>query len=269
MEPLAYLVPHDFSEVGNAATRYALQLAKQTHGIVHILHIVKSDGEKAGAKAKLDQILNGFGLQPGDPKVMMHIVPGNIFEDIATVAKKINASVIIMGTHGAKGMQKVFGSFAIKVIKSTDVPFIIIQDGAIDQKLTKIVFPVDLASESIQVMNAAINLAKDYDAEIIIIAPQETDAALKRKISIHLEVVKKQFNKHEVKYNVQFLPKTKAFHTTVCDFAKKEKAELIAIAYYTESMLPQFDPFAQSIITNESKIPVLIIQSKQVGSMYF
>lgn len=269
MEKLAYLVPHDLTAVGTAATRQALQLARQTSGTVHILHIVKSEGEKQKAKTQLEEIVKSLNLSALDPTITLYVEAGNIFEDIAKVAKKINASAIIMGTHGAKGMQKVFGSFAIKVITSTDVPFIIVQDKMPAAKLTKIVFPVDLSAESIQIMNSAGNLALDYDAEIIIIAPQETDAALKRKITIHLEVVKKQLTKRNVKHTITFVPKAKAFYNTVIDFAKKSNAELIAIAYYTESMLPQFDPFAQSIITNEAKIPVLIIKSKQVGSMYF
>lgn len=269
MEKLAYLVPHDFSEVGTAATRQGLQLARQTKGTVHILHIIKAEGERKKAQEQLDAIVKSLNLAVWDPSVTIHIEAGNIFEDIAKVAKKINASAIIMGTHGAKGMQKLFGSFAIKVINSTDVPFIIVQDKMPAEKLTKIIFPVDLSAESIQIMNSAGNLALDYDAEIIIIAPQETDAALKRKITIHLEVVKKQLTKRNVKHTINFVPKSKTFYTTVIDFAKKQNAELIAIAYYTESMLPQFDPFAQSIITNEAKIPVLIIKSKQVGSMYF
>jgi hypothetical protein len=34
-------------------------------------------------------------------------------------------------------------------------------------------------------------------------------------------------------------------------------------------MLPQFDPFAQTIITNEQKIPVLIINGKDAGNYFY
>ena len=56
------------------------------------------------------------------------------------LAEQINASAIIMGTHGAKGMQKVFGSFAMKVIISTGVPFMVVQENAIIKDFKNLVF---------------------------------------------------------------------------------------------------------------------------------
>ena len=53
--------------------------------------------------------------------------------------KRKNAVAIIMGTHGSKGMQKVFGSFAMKVIISTTVPFMIVQDNSEIKNIKNIV----------------------------------------------------------------------------------------------------------------------------------
>jgi hypothetical protein len=44
---------------------------------------------------------------------------------------------------------------------------------------------------------------------------------------------------------------------------------MIALAYHSESLLPQFDSFAQSLITNEEKLPVMIIAAKPAGNLYF
>ena len=58
---------------------------------------------------------------------MSIIRKGNIFEDIGDVAKEIGARLIIMGTHGIKGIQKLVGSYALKVILHSEIPFIITQ----------------------------------------------------------------------------------------------------------------------------------------------
>jgi molecular chaperone DnaK (HSP70) len=44
-----------------------------------------------------------------------------------------------MGTHGMKGMQKLFGSNAMKVITSTAIPFVVIQQETEAKQLIKVV----------------------------------------------------------------------------------------------------------------------------------
>jgi len=58
-------------------------------------------------------------------------------------------------------------------------------------------------------------------------------------------------------------------HQVNLDFGKKMGADMCAIAYFSDSLLPQFDTFAQSMITNEQKVPVLIINAKESGNAYF
>lgn len=269
MENKAYLVPHDFSPVGDAAVRHAVKFAMQTHADVHLLHIVKSAGEKAAAEKKLDEIIAANQSGAGNVKFFKHVEAGNIFSDIAKVAKTIHASLIIMGTHGAKGMQKVFGSFAIKVITSAEAPFVIVQDKTVTDDIKKIVFPINLNSESLQVSKIAGVLATDFKAEIHLVAGKEKMLDLTQKIIIYSELVRKELAKLNVTVHVKMLEKSKAFHYVVLDYAKSIKADMIAITYHTESMLPQFDPFAQTIITNDQKIPVLIINGKDAGNYFY
>ena len=50
---------------------------------------------------------------------------------------------------------------------------------------------------------------------------------------------------------------------------KENNGGLIAIAYHYESLLPQFDSFAQDLITNKLGLPVLIVNSKLASALYF
>jgi nucleotide-binding universal stress UspA family protein len=269
LNPKTYIVTHDFTSVAEAAAKHAVELARQTKAKVMLLHIVKSDSEKAEALKKLEAEKAKLNLSATDPIVGVRVVAGSIFTDIAKVAKEENASFIMMGTHGAKGMQKVFGSFAIKVITSTDIPFIVVQDKVPADKIRTIVFPVDLTFESLQILNFAAMIAAEFDSEIHLVAVHETDRDLARKISNHIEVVKKQLNKKQVKFSIHLLEKSGNFQNMVINYAKEKNAEMIAMAYHSERLLPQFDPFAQTLITNDLKLPVMILNAKESGNLYF
>lgn len=264
-----FLVPHDFTPVGDSAALQGAYLCKATQSTLALLHIVKSDKLKAEAEAKLKVEKSKIQKEFPDLEVKLYVVTGNIFDDIGGTAKKLNSSLIIMGTHGAKGMQKVFGSFAIKVITNCSVPFMVVQNNITIKKLDKIVFPLGIMAESLQIMGFAGTLAKAFDAEMHIIAETQTDAKLKNKTNINFQVVGKQMNTTGVKYKMELVGGSESYFEKIMKYTEKEKADIIAIAYYNESIIPQLDRFYQNIITNEANVPSLIINSTSVSSSYF
>lgn len=266
---MKYLIPHDFTKVGDVAAKYAIHMSKQTKAEIALLHIVKSKSEKIAAKSKLEKIADQLKADTGIEQIQVIVKEGNIFNDIGATAEKEKCRLVVMGTHGAKGMQKVFGSYAIKVITNASVPFLIVQDEDPEKEINKIVQPIDLTMESMQVSKLAAEMALRFDAKVHIIAAKQKDPALIRKRKIHFKVLEKQFEELGVDCELNAVEGSSKLHKLVIDYAKKEKADMLAIAYHTESVLPQFDRFAQSILTNELKLPVLIINSKQVSSLYF
>lgn len=266
---MKYLIPHDFTTVGDVAAKYAISMAKKTEAEIALLHIVKSNKERIAAKKKLEKIADQLKSETGIASIQILVKEGNIFNDIGATAEKEKCRLVVMGTHGAKGMQKVFGSYAIKVITNASVPFMIVQDEDPDKEIKKIVLPIDLTMESMQVSKLAAEMALRFGAKVHIIAAKQKDATLRRKRKIHFKVLEKQFEELGVDCELNAVEGSSKLHKLVIDYAEKEQADMIAIAYHTESILPQFDRFAQSILTNELKLPVLIVNSKQVSSLYF
>jgi nucleotide-binding universal stress UspA family protein len=269
VETKSILVPHDFTVVGEAATRHAIQMARQIQADVHLLHVVKSDSEKAAIQKKFSEVVAKLNLEPNDVKVFSIVKAGSIFTDIATVAEAIKASLIIMGTHGAKGLsQKMFGSFAIKVINSTFVPFVVVQDVVPHETIKKIVFPIETSSESLQVLNIAANLALEFGAEVLLVAQKETDTSLAMKIKVHLEVVNKQLAKKGVTSEFHLVEKSKSFDEKIMKIVKANKVDMVAVAYHDDSFIGS-GSYHQSLITNDAKIPVLIIKAKESGNYFY
>ncbi len=269
MSVLNYLVPHDFTEVGDAAFDYAINLAKKSQAEIYLVHIVKRESEKDDAKKKLVEIIKSRSETAGNIKVGGSVKTGNIFEDIASTAKKVESNLVIMGTHGAKGMQKVLGSFAMKVVTSTNLPFLIVQSGVDLKPVDKIVFPVDVEVESLQIMNMAAYMARLFEAEVHLIAPTQTDNMLSRRIQNNMKIVAKELKKKEVDYVTKLIAGGGSFTSKTMSYAKKVNGSMIAISVNTEGKVLGLNKFAQGIITNEEKIPAMIVHAISVSSTYF
>lgn len=68
---------------------------------------------------EMDYIFKEFGLKEVNHKVLM----GDVAEQIVDYASEIAADMIVMGTHGYKGLEKImFGSVADKVVRSAMCP---------------------------------------------------------------------------------------------------------------------------------------------------
>ncbi len=262
------LVPHDFTHTADVAVDYAMQLAANIHSNVDLLHVVKDDKAKAKAKQDFDKIIAGL-KKPAGVEVFYHVEKGSIFTDIATKAGSLHASLIIMGTHGAKGMQKLFGSFAIKVITSTHVPFLVVQDSFTGTDLANIAVPLDESQESLQIEQAVTSIAEMLNSKIHLLTEKKIDSNLKLKTAVHSGVVSKQLKEKGISYVTAILPKKKGYAQDIVNYTTENKINLIAFAYHSDSLLPQFDTFAQSLITNKEGVPVLVINSKEAGNYFF
>jgi len=261
------LVPHDFTSAGDTALQYALSLAKIFEAEVNLLHITKDTKQNNKAKAKFDKLIADLNLSTTDPKVSATVKKGDIFETIGTVGKELLSSIIVMGTHGAKGMQKVFGSFAIKVITSTHVPFIIVQEGTKYNSTKDIVFPIDISKESLQVEQVISAIARKANSNVHVICEKYSDTNLKIKSAVHFDIVNKSFQSHNISYSDNFLPKMGS--SEILKYAKKNNCDLIGVAYYSDALFTQFDRTFQDLISNKEKLPVLIVNSKDVGNYFF
>lgn len=263
-----YLVPHDFTSVGDAALQYAMHLGKRVKTEIMVVHIVADKAKVAGARQKLDAVLN---KQPQVDNVQLTAVVevGTIFEDIGKLARKEHAQLIIMGTHGATGMQKLFGSHAMKVVTSSNVPFLVVQEKTPISDVKRIIVPIDLTKESLQITNVAGDLANMFGAELHVISEKHTDQILSKKMANRIMLVTNQYDDRQLVSHVSHLEGGGSFHKKVIDYTQKVNGDLIALAYHSESLLPQFDKFAQSLITNSLHLPCVIINSKSASSLYF
>jgi nucleotide-binding universal stress UspA family protein len=263
-----YIVPHDLSPVGDAALDYALFLGEQVNIQVMLLHLVDNKAKIGPVEQKLQNIVSTRNI-PANVNVSYVVRQGDIFTDIAKIANEKGAQLIIMGTHGAKGFQKLTGSHAMKVITSCDVPFLIVQSGTKHAPIRNIVVPIDLTKESLQIVSSAGDLARMFDATVHVIGERHNDEGLSQQTKNRVLLIRNKYDEKGAKCEVHLLKNGGSYSKKIMQYVSEVGINVIAIAYHSESLLPQFDSFAQSLITNELKLPCMIIAAKPAGNLYF
>jgi nucleotide-binding universal stress UspA family protein len=263
-----YIVPYDFTPVGDSALKYALHLGKYVHTEIQLLHLASTKADAVKANQKLDEVIARFDIPEGITLSKL-VREGSIFEDIGKIAQKEGAQLIIMGTHGATGFQKLFGSNAMKVVTSSEVPFLIVQKETVPIEIKNIIVPIDLTKESLQIVNNAGDLANMFGATVHVVGEKHNDELLSQQMKNRILIIKNQYEDRKVPCSVEFLKGSGSYQKKVLRYCSEKSIDMIAIAYHSESLLPQFDTFAQSLITNDKKLPCMVLNSKLASALYF
>jgi nucleotide-binding universal stress UspA family protein len=259
------VVPWDFSPVAGHALAHAVKISRMVSNDICLLHIVdegastKVLGEKA---ILMKRAVNESSVKYNMP-ISYQITKGSIFSAIAEFANEKEASLVVMGTHGMKGMQKITGSWALKVIVKSKVPFIVVQDPPVDQsKYQNILFPVDFRSENKEKIKMAIFMGKYFDSKIHMLVSVSSDKTIFKKTKVNLNFAVKYLIQNNVEYEIHEIPKGNAQQTL--DFAHKINADLILIVTTKNITFADYVLGAseQEIIANSSRIPVCCVNPK-------
>ncbi len=259
-DPL-YLVPFDFSEISNNALRFAIDLATYNDGSVMVLNIVGKKSEKITAFDKLKEVVSNLP-QDEQPLVTAKVLVGDIYEDIAQASEVLSAALIVMGTHGAKGMQKLVGSHALKLVSSTSTPFIIIQGLQHYTSLKTITMPFNFEKESIQIASFAGYIAKQFNATIHLCGYHDGDEWLEAKMKSNQLVVKRLFEENGIKHEIVNLTKGKSYEKDFIAYSDSVKSDLFAASYFTDNIFSVNNSFIQELI--EHPIPLLTVNAEDL-----
>ncbi|MCU0457430.1 MAG: universal stress protein [Bacteroidales bacterium] len=268
------VVPWDFTHVAEHALAHAAKISRMVKSDICLLHIVdaaikpQAEGEKKVLLQKVaDDNARKYGMV-----IEAAIAKGTIFtaigdfvnqKDVEDPFKK-DIHLVVMGTHGMKGMQKLTGSWALKVIVKSSVPFIVVQDPPVDQeRYHNIVFPVDFRSENKEKTKMAIFMGKYFDSKMHILVTASTDPSLVKKTKVNLNFAIKYLIQNNIEYQIHEVPRGNFAQQTL-DFAQKINADLILIVTTKNITFADYMVGAseQYIIANSSKIPVCCVNPK-------
>jgi nucleotide-binding universal stress UspA family protein len=192
------LIPVDFSETSLLAIKHGAFIAQYEKSELYLLHVVNapfisqnmflplvniedhSEVEKK-ALAKLAELGNSVKTEYGiEPKCIIKV--GNPSNEVSEVAKEIEASLIVMGTHGYSPLEElVIGSVALKVITKSPCPTMAMSSAATHKGYKTIVMPIDTTVNSRQKVNYTLGMAKRFHATVhaigLLASNEENNAA--------------------------------------------------------------------------------------------
>ncbi|NTU45862.1 MAG: universal stress protein [Chlorobiaceae bacterium] len=143
------LCPADYSATSDNALRYAIEFARQVGAHVRILHIVtpqvpsaiRPEGEDPESLlSEEDDVIpeNFSALLMAEIKkglsADIRILRGEPSKVITEQASLWGADLIIMGSHGRSGLQRLMmGSVAEEVFRSSDIPVLLVKKSAAEK----------------------------------------------------------------------------------------------------------------------------------------
>ena len=260
------VVTWDFTPVSESALAHAVKISRMVGNDIALLHIVSPGISRSdeGQKKILMKHVADDNAKKYNLTIQGHIQKGSIFSAIADFANDKDASLVVMGTHGMKGMQKLTGSWALKVIVKSKVPFIVVQEPPADmERYHNIVFPIDFRSENKEKIKMAIFMGKYFDSKIKFLVAQTTDKALLKKTNININFAIKYLIQNNIEYEIHEVPKGNFAQQTI-EYAQKINADLILIM--TTKNITAMDyvmgASEQYMIANSSRIPVCCVNPK-------
>lgn len=185
------LVPVDFSLASDKALEYALDLMNKEVDTLTILHVYSlpipdpemphdliaqlHESYKEIAETHIQKLLERIMLTHGDfLDVNGKTVPGSAVAGILDQSKNLHTDLIIMGMRGEnKMLRKILGTTATRVIQGTDVPVVIVPEGATYSPIQKIAYASNLEEEDILALDQVIGLANRLDAEVYCVHIQD------------------------------------------------------------------------------------------------
>ncbi len=132
------LCPFDFSDASRKAVRYAHEFAVTMRAQIFLLNVVDIPIESILNNVQLDEDLEKSALENLDVvknellseglMVESAVKIGDPAEVIIDQAAKLDVNLIIMGSHGKKGLSRlIMGGVAEMVLRKADCPVLIVK----------------------------------------------------------------------------------------------------------------------------------------------
>jgi nucleotide-binding universal stress UspA family protein len=175
----------DFSLCSKAALPYARVIAEHYGSTIHLVHVLapepmieipldilpELDADRDVAKTEMKTLLSGKAL--GKVAHTTTVERGHIWEVLASLIQEKSVDLIVLGTHGRRGLKKVMlGSVAEEVFRMTPCPVLTVGpqamlEGASNASFATILFASDLSSGSQHALPYAVSLARAHNSHLI------------------------------------------------------------------------------------------------------
>jgi nucleotide-binding universal stress UspA family protein len=189
------LCPIDFSDTSHHALAHAAVMARWHEAALTMLYVFQNlpavdlspmpleEADRAGLLARMRDFA---AIVPQDVRVDCQLQEApRVHDAIVAEVEATDADLLVMGTHGRSGFQRVFlGSVTEKVMRKAKCPTLIVppraHDAASDAEVQfrRILCPTDFSESSLGAFEHAIGVAEETDAHLTLLHVVELLAAV-------------------------------------------------------------------------------------------
>lgn len=266
------LVPTDFSEQAENALKVAAQLAKKYGSEIYLLHMLELPMQDFDvmntpspvpeamffvklAQQKFEAILAEDYLKD----IKVHDIVKNYpsFSGIVDTCHELEVDLIIMGSHGTSGFKEMFiGSNAEKVVRTSDVPVLVIKNNHAEFTIDRFVFASDFKNDNKETYRQATEFAKAFGANLYLLMVNTANDF--SSTSEANQRVKDFIKEYDFKNYTVHIYNDESVETGILNFSKEIDADLIGISTHGRQGIAHF--FNGSIgedVVNHAKRPVI------------
>ena len=257
------LVPYDFTEVADNAVKHAIRFCSILKADLCLLNIVKKDTLIAEQEIKLTEAGNRINKEHNIQPITI-VRDGTIFKTINQVVTDTDSILVVMGTHGMKGLQKLTGSWALKVIVGSKIPYLVVKKPPSDVDVLKIVYSVDYKTENKEKLKWVEFLSKVFKVKTFLFTSTSKDGVVDSRTKANLVFNKKFLADKGIDYELSMADGKASFQQETIDFSEKISADMILVMTTRDIAFHDYvlGVYEQYVIANSSNIPILVINPR-------
>ncbi|MEM6517325.1 MAG: universal stress protein [Bacteroidota bacterium] len=266
------LVPTDFSEEAEDALKIAAQIAKRHGSDIYLLHLLEMPLYETDAVTTTPDVPEFMFFMKMARERFQDLVESDYlagitvhevvkadgtFNNMSEISQEHQADMIVMGSHGASGFQEMFiGSNAEKVVRTSDIPVLVIKSEDPNFEVKNMVFASDFKNDNKETYKQAAQIADKFGAQLHLLmvnTPSKFSTTSKAKERIANFTEDYTYHNQTITiYNDESVEKG------ILNFSKEIDADLIGISTHGRQGIAHF--FNGSIsedLVNHAKRPVM------------
>jgi len=164
-----------------------------------------------------------------------------------------------------KGMQKITGSWALKVIAGSSAPFIVVQAPPVEKEVNDIVVPMDFKIENKAKLTWMFFVNNIFPVKFHLVYVDESDKLAKKRLLGNIKVAVEFLEKKKMVYEIKKIADSGSLADHTINYAKEINASMIIVLTTKNigTLDYMFAASEQKIIANPYKVPVMCINPQK------
>ena len=259
------LVPYDFSECATDALRVAAKIARMTNAAIHLVHVYEDMGDfhtsnhkvREDIELRLDKVPELPFLEGITMKRFMLRQFG--ITDMFRNDKLAHMDMVVMGSHGARGLRGVVGSNTQRIVRLAPMPVLVIKHPVEDFEVRDLVYASNFTPEDVQKFEAFLPIVELFDPKVHLLKVN-TPSAFQRSSDTY-KAIDEFLQRHELHKFSTTVYNDLSVEEGILDFARGIDADMIAMATHgRKGFFHVVNGSLTEDIVNHTTFPVLSVK---------